>query len=42
MVVWMIRGVVMYSHFCMVSLLSGFASNLESIVMKGVATPCAS
>jgi membrane peptidoglycan carboxypeptidase len=29
----------MYSHFCMVSLLSGFDSNLKSILMKGVATP---
>ena len=36
---WMIRGVVMYSHFCMVSLLSGFDSNLKSILMKGVASP---
>jgi membrane peptidoglycan carboxypeptidase len=38
-VLWMIRGVVMYSHFCMVSLLSGFDSNLKSILMKGVASP---
>jgi hypothetical protein len=37
----MIRGVVMYSHFCMVSLLSGFDSNLKSILMKGLAFPCA-
>ena len=29
----------MYSHFCMVSLLSGFDSNLKSILMKGVALP---
>ena len=29
----------MYSHFCMVSLLSGFDSNLKSILMKGVASP---
>lgn len=35
----MIRGVVMYSHFCMVSLLSGFDSNLKSILMKGLAFP---
>ena len=39
MVLWMIRGVVMYSHFCMVSLLSGFDSNLKSILKKGVAFP---
>jgi membrane peptidoglycan carboxypeptidase len=37
-VLWMIRGVVMYSHFCMVSLLSGFDSNLKSILVKGVAS----
>jgi hypothetical protein len=36
-VVWMIRGVVTYSHFCMVSFLSGLASNLKSNVMKGTA-----
>ncbi|MSX41990.1 MAG: PASTA domain-containing protein [Actinobacteria bacterium] len=35
----MIRGVVMYSHFCMVSLLSGFDSNLKSILTKGLAFP---
>lgn len=35
----MIRGVVMYSHFCMVSLLSAFDSNLKYILMKGVAFP---
>ena len=29
----------MYSHFCMVSLLSGFDSNLKSILMKGLAFP---
>jgi hypothetical protein len=31
----------MYSHFCIVSLLSAFDSNLKSILMKGVAFPWA-